>query len=151
MIERKFQLKRSPLRRKARKKRAEGVDDPAFLEWLRTTWPCYVCLRAHCERRKLEFWVMIEDREARELYRTMVSQYDCGPTDAAHIGVRGLLQKSPDREAIPLGKKHHLHQTAGGGPESHHTLGKRFWEFHGLERETVIAILNRLYQKETGK
>lgn len=74
-----------------------------------------------------------------------------GKTHAAHVGPHGMRQKCPDAEAIPLGQEHHLHATAGGGPESHHTLGFKFWEFHGLDRDEVLELLHRLYREDTGK
>lgn len=149
MIQRSAPLKRTQLKRRPRKKRPEGWDDPEFLAWLRT-WPCYVCLRQFCILNAIPFWWACdaENRRSTVNHRPWIT---CGPTEAAHVGPRGLGQKCKDREAMPLGTKHHEHQTAGGGPESHHTLGKRFWEHHGLEKETVLAILWDLYAKETGK
>jgi hypothetical protein len=64
-------------------------------------------------------------------------------TEAAHVGVRGLGQKSSDRSAIPLCAEHHRL-----GRDSHHRLGKRFWEHHGLDRDALIAELNRRYEEE---
>jgi len=68
------------------------------------------------------------------------------PTEAAHVGERGLGQKCSDRETIPLCAAHHR-----TGPESHHVLGKKFWQHHGLDRDEIVAELNRLYEKENGK
>lgn len=149
MIQRRAYLNRAPLKRGRRKKRPEGWDDPAYLEWIRR-WPCYVCLRMKCRKYSFSFLEMIDDRVARAS-AAVSTLYCCGRTEAAHIGQRGLRQKCKDREAMPLGQKHHLHQTAGGGPESHHSLGVKFWNHHGLERDTVMAILNDLYHRETGK
>ncbi len=64
-------------------------------------------------------------------------------TEAAHTGKRGLSQKAPDREAIPLCKWHHTE-----GPESHHRLGKAFWNKWGIDRDELIAELQSRYEKE---
>ena len=63
--------------------------------------------------------------------------------ESAHVGERGLSQRCPDREAIPLCKWHHTE-----GPESHHRLGKRFWAKWNLNRDELIAQLQSRYNKE---
>ena len=62
----------------------------------------------------------------------------CGtPIEAAHFGPRGLSQKVPDRQAVPLCKAHH---------EQLHRLGpKKFWLLHGLDPEAIIKELNDRY------
>jgi hypothetical protein len=60
--------------------------------------------------------------------------------EAAHVGLRGMSQKCPDREAIPLCAKHHR-----TGKDSHHVLGKKFWEYHDLDRETLVRALQVYY------
>lgn len=55
-------------------------------------------------------------------------------TEVAHVGLRGAAQKCSDYEALPLSREFHRR----GYPESHHTLGKRFWVYHGLDRQTLI-------------
>lgn len=67
--------------------------------------------------------------------------FKAGPIEAAHVGSRGIGQKCSDRDVIPLCARLH-HQV---GPKSHHTLGKSFWQAHGLNRATLIHDLNRLY------
>ena len=57
--------------------------DPAYLEWIRTRL-CLVC--------------MLETHQ--------LNRFQMG-TEAAHVGERGLSQKCPDREAIPLCAVHH--------------------------------------------
>jgi hypothetical protein len=54
----------------------------------------------------------------------------CGawPVHVAHVGPRGYGQKCSDLETLPLCEEHHIH----GHPESHHTLQKKFQEFHGI-------------------
>ena len=61
--------------------------------------------------------------------------------EAAHVGLRGMGQKCDGREVIPLCALGHHRE----GPESHHRLGKRFWERHGLDRYEVIGRYRRLY------
>jgi len=65
-----------------------------------------------------------------------------GHTEAAHVGQRGIGQKCSDRETVPLCAWHHRL-----GPESHHKLGKKFWEHHGIDRATLIRELNALYER----
>lgn len=62
--------------------------------------------------------------------------------EAAHVGMRGLGQKCSDRECLPLCSWHHIH-----GPESHHVLGRKFFEFHKLDRLKLIADLNEMYEQ----
>lgn len=65
-------------------------------------------------------------------------------TESAHIGERGMSEKCPDTEAIPLcGIAHHRE-----GPESQHRLGKRFWDIHSLDREKLIAMYNALFEEQ---
>jgi Recombination enhancement, RecA-dependent nuclease len=62
-------------------------------------------------------------------------------TEAAHVGAtRGMSQKCSDRETIPLCAYHHTE-----GPASHHRLQKRFWTFHGINREATIRMFNEAY------
>ena len=63
----------------------------------------------------------------------------CGrrPAEAAHFGARAFGQKCSDRETGPLcAWDHRL------GPHSQHALGKRFWQHHGLDRDTLFRELN---------
>lgn len=69
-----------------------------------------------------------------------------GISEAAHVGERGLGQKCSDRETIPLCVEHHRTQ-----PYAHHVLGKKFWAHHGLDKEAIVAELNRLYDQEKSK
>ncbi len=59
-----------------------------------------------------------------------------------HTGERGLGQKPPDREAIPLCAEHHRLY-----PLSYHRNTKRFWGHHGIDRDREIARLNKLYEE----
>jgi hypothetical protein len=54
--------------------------------------------------------------------------------EAAHVGMRGLRQKSDHWEVIPLCSTGHHRE----GPESHHKLQKIFWGFHGIDRYAAI-------------
>ena len=63
--------------------------------------------------------------------------------DAAHVGVRGLSQKAPDREAIPLCRFHHTE-----GPYALHRLGKKFWIAYDLDPQELIKQLNQKYEEE---
>jgi hypothetical protein len=64
-------------------------------------------------------------------------------TEVAHVGSRGLGQRCSDRETVPLCVEHHR-----TGKEAHHVLGKRFWEHHRTDRDTVLAGLNAMYKKQ---
>ncbi len=66
----------------------------------------------------------------------------CGRSrsEAAHLGVRAFAQKCSDRETGPLcAWDHRL------GPESHHALGRMFWQHHGIDRARLIRELNESY------
>ncbi len=65
-----------------------------------------------------------------------------GPAEAAHLGTRAFGQKCSDRETGPLCAWDHR-----VGPHSHHALGRRFWEHHGLDRDTLIRTLNERYDE----
>lgn len=69
------------------------------------------------------------------------------PTECAHVGLRGMSQKCSDRETLPLCVRHHEH----GYKTSHHTLGKNFWNYHGINREALIKWYNDRYERENGK
>jgi hypothetical protein len=69
-----------------------------------------------------------------------------GRMTAHHAGDHGASQKPPDRTAIPLCDHHHQR-----GPHAiHGPLGKRFWEFHGVDRDAIIGELNRKFEEEHG-
>lgn len=95
--------------------------DKAYLAWLHTK-PCSIdgCVQ-----------------------RAGSEYFDRGIIEAAHVGPRGLSQKCPDREAIPLCRLHHR-----TGASSHHTLQKKFWSFHGISRAVIIKELQQRYMKE---
>jgi len=98
---------------------ADSKKDPKYMAWLHTL-PCAV---------------RVEGEDS-----------GCfGPITAHHAGTRGLRQKCPDREAIPLCFGHHQE-----GPKAIHRIGKRFWNTHGLDKEVLIAELNRVYEMTGG-
>ena len=106
--------------RSATKKRTGK--DPAYLAWLHEQ-PCVLCAYRY--------------PGPGPTLSVQLSR-----TEAAHVGVRGLSQKSSDRDAIPLcGIEHHRE-----GKYSIHKLGKDFWKFHGIDRDALIAELNAEYQ-----
>jgi hypothetical protein len=65
-----------------------------------------------------------------------------GATEAHHAGDHGFTQKAPDRTAIPLCLWHHRE-----GPASAHKLGKHFWTYHNLDRDSIIRELNERYNQ----
>jgi hypothetical protein len=152
MIRRRKPISRSVTRKRFSppKKTRRKFSNPAYLEWLRA-WPCFICFKKHCDSHDISFWEAIKLPGARELFREIRSRWDCGRTEAAHVGVKGTAQRCPDIEAMPLGTRHHVHPTAGGAQDSHHAGTRVFWEKHGLVREHVLATLQKLYESETGR
>jgi hypothetical protein len=118
-------LKRTPVRRKARKK--QPGDDPEYLAWIRTLC-CWVC--------------MTQARVIRPSVHVGYCSLQESPTEPHHAGDHGYAQKAPDRTAIPLCAKHHRY-----GKDSAHVLGKNFWTYHGLNRDRVISELNERYNQ----
>jgi hypothetical protein len=68
-----------------------------------------------------------------------------GRIHAHHSGDHGFSQRAPDSTAIPLCEAHHQ-----AGPHAVHRLGKRFYQFHGIDRDELIAGLNRKFEEEHG-
>lgn len=66
------------------------------------------------------------------------------PTEAAHVGPRGLSQKCPDRETIPLCALHHRE-----GQFSQHRMGRMFWSHYGLNLEVLLAMYQAHYRGES--
>lgn len=121
----------TPPRRKPRRGRVRSA---AFLRFVRSL-PCVLCQR---KRHSRGFEIYNMSAGSRWL-NWASGQY----TEAAHVGNRGLGQKCSDRETIPLCAAHHR-----TGKDSHHVLGKKFWDFHGLDKEKLIAELNARYEEE---
>lgn len=97
--------------------------DPAYLEWIRQQ-PCVVCRLARVAGRAAALLLSLFQRTV----------------EAAHVGQRGISQKCPDREALPLCRHHHRL-----GMWSHHRLGKYFWSQWNLDREALIREHNEKY------
>lgn len=113
-----------PVRRKGKARRGRFAD-PGYLAWIRTK-PCIACYT-----------------DAIAVYGPEILDTEpSGLVEAAHFGLRGLGQKCPGRRAGPLCAGHHR-----TGKDSHHVLGKRFWEFHNLDMEAIIAWLNAAYER----
>jgi hypothetical protein len=69
---------------------------------------------------------------------------DCSTGDGvevAHIGDRGLSNRCPDRQTGPFCTTHHRDDRLG----MHGRLGKNYWKHYGLNRDELIAELNRKY------
>jgi hypothetical protein len=113
---------RTPIRRVRRgpPRRGTEVDEP-YKMWIRKQ-PCVVC----------------------EAMRILSYRFTFLTIEAAHVGERGLGQRCPDRQCLPLCIEHHT-----AGPHSHHVLGKRFWSHFGLDRFELIADFNRRFDAET--
>jgi len=128
-------IQRSPIRRKPRKR--QPGDNPAYRAFVRK-FACVAC-----------FGKLVKDfrwMDAIEPDVTMWSR-QTSPTECAHVGSRGLSQKCPDCESLPLCAIEH-HRV---GPESHHRLGKRFWAYHGLDRAGLIQEMQSLWAEESGR
>ncbi len=102
--------------------------DALYLAWLHTL-PCVIC-----ESLRL---AMVE----AGFHDAVSPQF--GRTEAAHVGARGLSQKCPDREAIPLCRNHHRE-----GAVSIHKLQRLFWGYWELDRDVLIETLNAKYEEE---
>ena len=109
----------------ARVKNRRPAKDPAYLDWIRSQF----CAVPDCTSVNLHQW------------------RDAGAwIEAAHVGeIRGLRQKCSDREAIPLCAYHHRI-----GPPSRHVLGKHFWAFWELDRDSLIRDYNTIYDERRG-
>jgi len=90
--------------------------DPAYIEWLHN-FPCVVCVSLNVPQTS--------------------------PTEAAHCGPRGLSQKCPDREALPICREHHRE-----GQFCQHALGRFFFQHFDLDRDALIAGYQAKYEAE---
>lgn len=103
--------------------------DPEYLEWI-ASQPCLCCeiMKRNMRAAGIEF--VIHAQETR--------------TEAAHVGPRGLSQKCPDRETLPLcGWEHHRE-----GKLSVHKLGRKFWDMWSIDREKLIAEYQARFEAE---
>lgn len=124
-------LKRSPVPKRRTKPRKGPARNEKYKAFIRSL-PCCVCRAIGVRRITGLVTASIE-----ELSRYPMQQ---SPTEAAHTGVRGLGQKSNDHESIPLCCEHHTQNR-----DSYHRLGKNFFLHHGIDRDALIATLNRKY------
>lgn len=92
--------------------------DKLYLAWLHN-FPCVVCVALNVPQTS--------------------------PTEAAHVGPRGISQKCPDREALPLCFEHHGRE---GGQFTQHNMGKRFWSHFDLDRDALLAQFQARYDAE---
>jgi len=147
MIRRRFPIRRSTTRIRVHAPKRQKID-LGYRAWLRE-WPCFICFMQYCSEEGLNFWDSCKAPFTRWAF-AFNSKRKCGPTQAAHVGSKGIGQKCPEREMMPLGLRHHLHPTAGGFPDSHHAGKRTFWLKHKLSRPKVLEFLRKLYLKETG-
>jgi len=109
-----------------------GINE-AYKAWIRSL-PCICCWGPADYAMVLEAGM-----------RFNAGQVIC--TEAAHVGERGISQKCPDEETIPLcGFEHHRE-----GKFSAHKLGKGFWAHWGLDKEKLLAELRQQFEKENNR
>ena len=84
------------------------------------------------------------------LYLDFVRDHPClvcsdqkTPTEAAHVGARGLIQKCSDYQTVPLCAEHHR-----TGKDAHHRLGRNFFKHWGLDVSNVTLELRARYLVE---
>jgi len=68
-------------------------------------------------------------------------------SDVAHVAT----SEGPRAGKVPLCPWHHRREAQGGGPYSHHTLGKKFWVHHfgaGATSETWVNYFRNRYEAE---
>jgi len=99
-------------RRNAAKRSGRTEQNPEYLDFIRK-WPCVLAATRDCE----------------------------GHVEAAHVGDRGLGQKSKDEEAIPLCAGHHRTRS-----DSQHVLGRGFWEHHGINRADLFTLYQGIFE-----
>lgn len=92
----------------------------------------------------LAYWEWISEQPCAVC--AMWEGFQRDKTEVAHVGLRGLAQKCNPWEVIPLCQWHHGREF----PQSVHVLGKRFWEFHGLDRYALIRRFKTQYFGLTG-
>jgi len=131
-------LCRSTPPKRTRLKRTAPIPIPpiilAYWDWIREQ-RCHICRMRLPVAIEWSAGVTLDLREFRQQFKT----------ELAHVGLRGLGQKCDPREVMPLCCLHHT-----SGAYAHHRLGKRFWEFHGLEMRRVVREYLDRYESETG-
>ena len=103
--------------------------DPDYLKWIRTL-PCVCC------------WVMVwgDFIEERASAWNQILAARNSHSEVMHVGCRGLSQKCRDRDTLPGCAHHHRLSLY-----SHHKLQKKFWIYWGIDRDALIAKLNKEY------
>ncbi len=124
-------IRPKPIPKKRKKARRGRVLNPAFLLFVRE-FGCYICYQRFT-------------RDAQDHPRWYFGFQDT-PTEAAHVGKRGLGQKCNDDETLPLCAWHHR-----TGQQSAHVMGSKFWNHHMLDRDKLIAEMQRRFVAETGQ
>lgn len=113
---------KSPARAKKRKPlRFGGVpQNPAYLAFVR----CFQCI--------LHNTVVVNG--------VITAIHQCsGRLEAARTGRHGRGQKAADETALPMCTNAHR-----SGKQAHHRLGKKFWEFWGLDQAKLISSFNEM-------
>ena len=110
-----------PIPRRREKPRKGREPDPAYLQFIRSL-PCVCC-------------VIMSALFSNHRQATV--------SEAAHVGARGLGQRCPDRETIPLCALHHTR-----GEHAHHRMQKEFWVFWDLDRIKLIEEFQTRYEAE---
>lgn len=131
MITRRAYLRRSPLKRKPRRAKTRLQRLGIKTKWYLRMDPEEV--RIHC------YWSWLRDQACCVCASQGAQQQT--QTQIAHVGLRGLGQKCNGWEVLPLCRIHHER----GLPESHHTLGKRFWLVFRLDRYGLISAYKKRY------
>ncbi len=129
-------IKRTEFRPRYRKSMSR--EDRDFLGFVKRL-PCSLCYREVYEFFQNEPWAFLE------ILETIDQSKQKTPTEAAHLGLstsrRGLSQKFPARESGPLCEGHHT-----GFKTSHHASTKNFWQTHGIERDWIIGLVQKIYE-----
>lgn len=98
-------------RRGAARRAGNALQNPEYLDFIRQ-WPCVLVATGDCE----------------------------GHVEAAHVGDRGLGQKSRDEETIPLCAGHHRTRS-----DSQHVIGRNFWTHHGIVRDDLLTLFQGIF------
>jgi hypothetical protein len=106
-------------------------------------------MTARCPVRRVRIGAPRKGLVIDEAYKAWIRKQPCvccgtrRYVEAAHVGTRGLGQKASDYTTLPLCSWHHVQ-----GPESHHAMGKRFFQHWGLDRVRLIDGFNTRYEQE---
>lgn len=101
-------------------------ESPVYRAWIRTQ-ECVVCAKLRLFGVRLQFMGVIAT----------------GVVECAHVGDRGKGQKCSDLETLPICDWHHRLAR-----DSHHVLGRNFWQHHNLDRAELIARFQQDFYAE---